>query len=280
MIGIIGGTGIYEMAEYGRLERRESLITPYGKTPEISVFKLHGRRVAFIPRHSPGHDKPPHMVNYRANIWALKELGVRQIIATNAVGSLKRSIGPGDFVVPHDFLDFTRSRPSTFYDEKTVHVDMTEPYCRNIRSALSGSSGVVDGGVYVCTEGPRFETPAEIRMFHTLGGTVVGMTGLPEAVLARELEMCYASICLVSNYAASISPSKLTIDEVFEIMDEKKNDLIDIIDAAIRDLKTEQSCPCQHALRGADVNNHEEELYEGFNDICKPEKEEQHHDGP
>jgi len=255
MIGIIGGTGVYEIVEHGRVERRKSLITPYGETPEISIFKLHRRMVAFIPRHSPGHDNPPHRVNYRANVWALKELGVRHIIATNAVGSLKRSIGPGDFVVPEDFLDFTRSRPSTFYDEKTVHVDMTEPYCRNLRSALTGSSSVVDGGVYVCTEGPRFETPAEIRMFRALGGTVVGMTGLPEAVLARELEMCYASLCLVSNYAASISPSKLTITEVLEIMDEKKHELIDIIDAAIRDLKMEQPCPCPDALRGADIND-------------------------
>ncbi|MBE2899842.1 S-methyl-5'-thioadenosine phosphorylase [Methanothermobacter thermautotrophicus] len=255
MIGIIGGTGVYEIVEHGRVERQESISTPYGETPEISIFKLHRQMVAFIPRHSPGHDNPPHRVNYRANVWALKELGVRHIIATNAVGSLKRSIGPGDFVVPEDFLDFTRSRPSTFYDEKTVHVDMTEPYCRNLRSALTGYPGVIDGGVYVCTEGPRFETPAEIRMFRALGGTVVGMTGLPEAVLARELEMCYASLCLVSNYAASISSSKLTITEVLEIMDEKKHELIDIIDAAIRDLKMEQPCPCPDALRGADIND-------------------------
>lgn len=259
MIGLIGGTGVYEIVEHGRIIGRESLETPYGRTPEISVFRLHDRDVAFMPRHSRGHESPPHMVNYRANIWGLKKLGVRQILATNAVGSLEESVGPGEFVVPDDFLDFTKNRPSTFYDERTVHVDMTEPYCRDLRSALVESSGAVDGGVYVCTEGPRFETAAEIRMFQSLGGTVVGMTGIPEAVLARELEMCYASICLVSNYAASISPSKLTITEVFEVMEERREDLIDTLEGAISRLPQNPACSCQSALSGADVNENMEE---------------------
>lgn len=254
MIGIIGGTGVYEIVHHGRIKSRKTIRTPYGESPEISLFRLHDREVAFIPRHSPGHDSPPHMVNYRANIWALKELGVRQIIATNAVGSLDRNIKPGDLVVPHDFIDFTYSRPSTFYDERTVHVDMTEPYCSDIRSALTASSAAIDGGVYVCTEGPRFETPAEIKMFQVLGGTLVGMTGIPEAVLARELEMCYASICLVSNYAASISPTRLTIKEVFEVMEKRKEDLVEVIEDAVKRLDHDPSCPCQNALEGADVD--------------------------
>lgn len=253
MLGIIGGTGVYDIVEHGRITKKRSIKTPYGDSPEISIFRLHHRDVAFIPRHAPGHANPPHMVNYRANIWALKEIGVKQIIATSAVGSLKKSIEPGNFVIPDDFIDFTKRRPVTFYDNRTVHVDVTEPYCSDIRSALTSSGDVVNGGVYVCTEGPRFETASEIRMFQILGGTVVGMTGIPEAVLARELEMCYATICIVSNYAASISPAKLTIDEVFQIMDKRKEDLIQVIDSAVENLDHNPECPCQQALKGADI---------------------------
>ena len=166
----------------------------------------------------------------------------------------KNQLDPGDFVIPHDFLDFTKLRPGTFYDHRTVHVDITNPYCDKIRKALISAGDVVDQGVYVCTEGPRFETAAEIKMFQILGGTLVGMTGIPEAVLARELEMCYASVCLVSNYAASISPDKLTIDEVFEIMEKRKHDLVALINHAIEFMPPEDDCPCQKALEGAEVD--------------------------
>jgi len=254
MIGIIGGTGVYEITEHGHDVEKKSMKTPFGSAPEISLFTLHDKEVAFIPRHAAGHDYPPHMINYRANIWALKKLGVKQILATNAVGSLQESVGPGDLVIPHDFLDFTKLRPGTFYDDRTVHIDITEPYCPLLRKNLISSGKVVDQGVYVCTEGPRFETAAEIKMFSILGGTLVGMTGIPEAILARELEMCYASICLVSNYAASISPNKLTLDEVFEIMDECKLELVDLMDSAIKNVPYDAECPCQHALDGAGVD--------------------------
>ena len=206
-----------------------------------------------MPRHAKGHTKPPHMVNYRANIYAMKQLGVDRIIATNAVGSLDESIKPGDFVIPHDFIDFTKLRNGTFYDDRTVHIDVTEPYCSELRKTYLFVWKVIDNGVYVCTEGPRFETPAEIQMFRMLGGTVVGMTGLPEAVLARELEMCYASISTVSNYAASISPSNLTIDEVFDIMDRKKHDLLTLMDTTISNMADERACHCIGALKGAEI---------------------------
>jgi len=183
----------------------------------------------------------------------MKKIGVDRIIATNAVGSLERSVKPGDFLIPHDFIDFTKLRNGTFYDERTVHVDVTEPYCNELRSVISSSGEVLEEGVYVCTEGPRFETPAEIQMFRMLGGTVVGMTGIPEAVLARELEMCYASICTVSNYAASISPTNLTIDEVFEIMDSKKHDLVKLMDTTISKMENKRSCHCKGALKGAEI---------------------------
>jgi len=253
MIGIIGGTGIYEIVSLGDEIDTKVIKTPYGKSPEVSIFKLHEKDVAFMPRHAKGHSNPPHMVNYRANIFAMKELGVERIIATNAVGSLEKSVKPGDFMVPHDFIDFTKLRPGTFYDSRTVHVDVTEPYCNYMRKIISSSGKVIENGVYVCTEGPRFETPAEIQMFKLMGGTVVGMTGIPEAVLARELEMCYASICTVSNYAASISPNNLTIDEVFEIMEKKKQDLVSLMDTTISNMGEERVCNCKDALQGAEI---------------------------
>ncbi len=253
MIGIIGGTGVYEIVTRGDEIDKKVLKTPYGNSPEVSLFKLHGKDVAFMPRHTKGHSKPPHMVNYRANVYAMKKLGVDRIIATNAVGSLEKSVKPGDFLIPHDFIDFTKLRNGTFYDDRTVHIDVTEPYCSNMRKIITSSGDVVEGGVYVCTEGPRFETPAEIQMFRMLGGTVVGMTGIPEVVLARELEMCYASICTVSNYATSISPTNLTIDEVFEIMDRKKDDLVVLMDTTISKMAEEMSCHCMGALKGAEI---------------------------
>lgn len=254
-IGIIGGTGIYEIVEQGRNVEEKMVETPYGKSPEMSMFKLHDKEVVFMSRHAKGHANPPHMVNYAANIWALKMLGVDRIIATNAVGSLDESIKPGDLVVPHDFLDFTRKRKNTFYDNRTVHIDVTEPYCPQLRDILKSSGQVVGEGVYVCTEGPRFETAAEVNMFRMLGGTIVGMTGLPEAVLARELEMCYASICTVSNFAASISPDKLTIDEVFEEVEKKREVLIELISNSILEIPADSKCHCQSALEGAEVNS-------------------------
>ncbi len=253
MIGVIGGTGVYEIVTMGDEIDKKVLKTPYGNSPEVSIFKLHEKEVAFMPRHTKGHSIPPHMVNYRANVYAMKKLGVSKIIATNAVGSLERTVKPGDFVIPHDFIDFTKLRNGTFYDDKTVHIDVTEPYCNELRKIINSSGRVVDGGVYVCTEGPRFETPAEIQMFRMLGGTIVGMTGIPEAVLARELEMCYASISTVSNYAASISPSNLTIDEVFDIMDRKKHDLLTLMDTAISNMAEERTCHCIGALKGAEI---------------------------
>ncbi len=252
LIGIIGGTGIYKTPPNVKVEKK-IIKTPYGDSPPISIFKLHGKKVAFIPRHAEGHHNPPHKINYRANIWALKRLGANKIIATNTAGSLHKSIKPGTIVTPEDFLDFTKTRIGTFYDDKTVHVDVTKPYCPKLRSTLISTGKVEDGGVYVCTEGPRFETAAEIRMFKILGGTVVGMTGLPEAVLARELEMCYASLCLVSNYAASISEDKLTIEEVFKVLEDKRPVIVEIINRSV-EMIDESPCKCHEALKGASVN--------------------------
>ncbi|MDD1774745.1 MAG: S-methyl-5'-thioadenosine phosphorylase [Methanobacterium sp.] len=242
----------------GSVLEKKVIQTPFGTSPEMIIFNLHGKEVVFMSRHAEGHAYPPHMVNYQANIWALKNMGVECIVATNAVGSMYQSIKPGDLVVPHDFLDFTRLRKNTFYDDRTVHVDVTEPYCPLLREVLNSSGKVVTEGVYVCTEGPRFETGAEVQMYRKLGGTVVGMTGLPEAVLARELEICYASICMVSNYAASISPAKLTIDEVFDEVEKKREVLIEIISNSIIKIPESFKCQCHCALDGAEVKSGQE----------------------
>jgi len=261
-VGIIGGTGIYEIVELGRDVEKKVLETPYGPSPELSLFKLHNKQVVFMSRHAVGHATPPHMINYRANIWALKNMGVERVLATNAVGSMYQSIKPGDLLVPNDFLDFTRLRKTTFYYDRVVHVDVTEPYCPQIRDILNSTGKVIGDGVYVCTEGPRFETAAEVQMYRKLGGTVVGMTGLPEAVLAREMEMCYTSICTVSNFAASISSDKLTIDEVFDEVQKKREVLIELISDTISKIPRHCNCNCRNALEGAEVKtlNQSEDL--------------------
>ena len=193
MIGIIGGSGVYEITEKADSCTEKVVETEYGSVT-VSILDICSKKVAFIPRHAAGHSIPPHKINYRANIDALKNVGVTQIIATNSVGSMNEEMGPGTFVIPDDFLDFSQNRAKTYYENKVVHVDMTEPYCPTLRDILDKSGDVILGGTYVCTEGPRFETPAEIKMFKMLGGDLVGMTGVPEVTLARERGICYNSI--------------------------------------------------------------------------------------
>ena len=251
MIGIIGGSGVYELTEIADSCEDVVVKTDYGDV-KLSVLDIEGKKVAFLPRHSSNHSIPPHKINFKANIMALKEVGVKQIIATSSVGSLSSELSPGAFLLPDSFLDFTVSRDKTFYDDEVVHLDFADPYCSRLRNIItsceSESDPIINGGTYVCTEGPRFETSAEIKMFQIVGGDVVGMTGLPEVVFAREKEMCYATICLISNYATSISKTKLTFDDVAEIMNEKKEVLLDIILNTIKLLDDDFDCECLHVL--------------------------------
>lgn len=246
-IGIIGGTGLYEMAANG--SRSEVVRTPYGEVP-VTLFAHAGREVAFIARHGQGHKIPPHRVNYRANIDALRRLECGRIIATNAVGSMRVHMRPGDLVLPNQFIDFTRSRPFTFYDggEAGVrHVDVSEPYCPNLRARFMdtfGENAAHLEATYVCTEGPRFETPAEIQMFERLGGDLVGMTGVPEVVLAREAGLCYLSICIVTNYAAGITGMPLTEGEVSALMEERLPGLREDILRLVAALDEPWHCTC------------------------------------
>lgn len=252
LIGIIGGSGVYEITHKADSCTEKIIRTDYGDV-EVSILEIFGKKVAFIPRHAAGHSIPPHKINFRANIDALKNVGVTKIIATNSVGSMNENMPPGSFVIPDDFLDFSQDRVKTFYEDKVVHIDVTEAYCPSLRDVLAESGDVILGGTYVCTEGPRFETPAEIKMFKMLGGDLVGMTGVPEVTLAREREICYNSICIVSNYASGISPDELTIDEVFEMVAKKEHELLELIYNFIKNVDDDTDCMCNHALDGAEV---------------------------
>ena len=252
LIGIIGGSGVYEITHKADSCTEKLIRTDYGDV-EVSILEIFGKKVAFIPRHAAGHSIPPHKINFRANIDALKNVGVTKIIATNSVGSMNEDMPPGSFVIPDDFLDFSQDRVKTFYEDKVVHIDVTEAYCPSLRDVRAQSGDVILGGTYVCTEGPRFETPAEIKMFKMLGGDLVGMTGVPEVTLAREREICYNSICIVSNYASGISPDELTIDEVFEMVAKKEHELLELIYNFIKNVDDDADCMCNHALDGAEV---------------------------
>ena len=204
MIGIFGGSGFYSF-----LEDAEEVVvdTPYGPpSAPVAVGEIEGAKVAFIPRHGKDHEFPPHRVPYRANVWAMKEVGVRRIVGPVACGSLKPEHSPGTFVVCDQFVDRTRDRDDTFYDgPRTTHVSAADPYCPGMRSTLVEAAReigipVVDGGTVVVIQGPRFSTRAESRWFSQAGFDVVNMTQYPEAWLARELELCYATVCLVTDY--------------------------------------------------------------------------------
>ncbi len=204
-IGIIGGTGVYDPKMF-ELKETVRPHTPYGPaSDEIQVGELKGVPVAFLPRHGRGHVIPPHMINYRANIYALKQLGVERIISPCAVGSLQEEFKPGEIVLVDQFIDFTKSRKYTFFDgPKTVHIGAADPFCPEVnmlfaKEAKKAKIPVHDGGTYVCIEGPRFSTRAESRMYRAFAD-VIGMTLAPECALAREMEMCYTSLAMITDY--------------------------------------------------------------------------------
>lgn len=257
-IAIIGGTGVYNPAML--TENREVKVeTPYGMiTPVVGVFA--GREVVFLPRHGADHSVPPHRINYLANIWGLRRLGVKRIMATTAVGSLNPQMAPGEVVVIDQFIDFTKTRPHTFFEGGeygVVHTDYTEPYCPELRKVLLTAAGALqikahEHGVYVCTEGPRFETPAEIRMFAQLGGDLVGMTNVPEVVLAREAGLCYATVSIVTNFAAGIATGLLTHAEVVAIMDNNSESLRKLLIRALEIMPKARGCSCLEAAPQVD----------------------------
>ncbi len=259
-IGVIGGSGLYEIKGL-TIKKRKKITTPFGKpSDEYRIGQIGDAEVIFLPRHSSHHNTPPHMINYRANIWGFKELGIERIISVSAVGGIKKNLKPGSIVILEQIIDMTKNRKSTFYDGKdgVIHIDFTEPYCHEMRKLLlkAGKLATVplkNGGTYVAVEGPRLETAAEIEVFGILGGDVVGMTGMPEAALARELELCYSGISVVANYAAGINKKKLTATEVIEAMKASTEKVKSVLKESFNLLPKQRNCPCREALTGAKI---------------------------
>lgn len=251
-LAFVGGTGLYRLPELGE-GRWEEVETPFGRV-EVLRGRWEGKEVLFLPRHGQEHGWPPHRIPYRAQMAALKRCEATGILAASACGTLVPHLPPGTLVLLTDFLDLT-NRPSTFFDgppSPVVHVDMSVPYCPRLRRlALEAAEAVgvplKEGAVYACTEGPRFESPAEIRALRNLGAEVVGMTNVPEVVLAREAEICYAAVGVVTNWAAGISRERLTHGEVEAMMAQRLSDLQRLFRECVRRY-TPQDCPCRHAL--------------------------------
>lgn len=221
-LAIIGGTGLTSLKDL-KITRREVMHTPYGEPSAPLVFgEMAGHEVMFLPRHGAGHTIPPHKVNYRANLWALKESGAEQVIAINAVGGIRADMTPGTLVLPNQIIDYTWSRINTYFEEglsHVTHIDFTEPYCEELRQTLLFCAGetkvaLIGDGTYAATQGPRLETAAEINKLEKDGCDLVGMTGMPEAALARELELCYACVAVVANMGAGRGDEAITMEMI------------------------------------------------------------------
>jgi 5'-methylthioadenosine phosphorylase len=242
MLGVIGGSGFYTFFES---ETRDiDMDTPYGRpSAPVTVGAVGEHEVAFLPRHGATHQFSPHTVPYRANMWALRKLGVRRVFGPCAVGSLNPDNGPGAVVVPDQLVDRTTGRADTYFDSGGVHVDFADPYCPTLRAAVAGLPGVVDGATMVVIQGPRFSTRAESRWFSSAGFSLVNMTGYPEAVLARELEMCYAAICLVTDLDAGAAVGEgVKAVEVFTQFENNVELFKKLVRAAIGRVDAERTC--------------------------------------
>jgi 5'-methylthioadenosine phosphorylase len=254
-LGVIGGSGFYEFLTDADEVKVD---TPYGEPSEaVLVGEVAGRRVAFLPRHGRDHRFPPHKIPYRANMWALRSLGVRRILAPSAVGSLTPSYGPGTLVVPDQLVDRTGGRMQTFYDEYAVHVPFADPYCptgraRSITAARQFGWVPAGSGTLVVIPGPRFSTRAESKWYAAQGWTLVGMTGQPEAVLARELAMCYTTLALVTDTDAGVEEGDgVTQEEVFEVFAANMSRLRELVATIIGSFPAEREDDiCAHALDG------------------------------
>jgi 5'-methylthioadenosine phosphorylase len=256
-IGIFGGTGIYDS---GILENAQeiSIDTPFGKPSDsITVGIFKGRKIAFLPRHGKKHMIPPHLINYKANIWAFKELGITRIIAPSAVGSLKEEIEPGHFALPTQFLDFTKSREGTFSENgRVIHISVADPFCPELQSSIlkvvkEQNFHIHKDCTYVCIEGPRFSTKAESKFYRTTGAGIIGMTLVPECQLAREAQMCYASISTVTDYDVW-AEKPVTAKEVLETLSKNVERTKKVLTDLISQIPKTRSCLCANALKEAE----------------------------
>ena len=256
-IGIFGGTGIYDS---GLLENPQEIDidTPYGKPSDtITVGMFNGRKIAFLPRHGKKHTIPPHMINFKANIWAFKELGITRIIAPSAVGSLKEEFEPGHFALPTQFLDFTKSRDGSFSEDgRVIHISVADPFCPELQSSILQVTENQDMKIhkectYVCIEGPRFSTKAESKFYRTTGAEIIGMTLVPECQLAREAQICYASISTVTDYDVW-AEKPVTAKEVMETLSKNVERTKKILTELIDKIPKTRSCSCEKALAEAE----------------------------
>ena len=256
-IGIFGGTGIYDS---GLLKdsKEISIDTPYGKTSDsITVGEFNGKKVAFMPRHGKKHTIPPHLINFRANIWAFKELGVKRIIAPSAVGSLKEEFEPGNLALPSQFIDFTKSRKGTFSEDgRVIHISVADPFCPELQKVILNVTKIQGIKIhqdctYVCIEGPRFSTKAESRFFRTTGADIIGMTLVPECQLAREAQICYVSLSTVTDYDVW-AEKPVTAKEVMETLAKNVEMTKKLLTFVIDQIPEVKSCSCEKALEEAE----------------------------
>jgi 5'-methylthioadenosine phosphorylase len=260
-IGVIGGSGLYEMQGISRV-KEVRVATPFGAPSDaIGIGDLDGVSVAFLARHGRGHRLSPSEINYRANIYALKKLGVERIVSVSAVGSMKETLHPGDVVVPYQFVDQTKRRASTFFEQGVVaHVALADPICRDtadkLAEAVRKCGGTVHtGGVYLCIEGPQFSTRAESLIYRQWGVDVIGMTNLPEAKLAREAELCYATMALVTDYDCwHADHDCVTVEGVIQTLQRNVALSREIIRSVVPWLTDERSCACANALQSAVIS--------------------------
>jgi 5'-methylthioadenosine phosphorylase len=257
LLGIIGGSGVYDVPGI-EITDSVKLSTPYGEPSDLyRIGKTAGIKIAFLPRHGSMHHIQPHKINYRANIWGFRELGIRRLLSIGASGGISPDMKPGGIAVPDQIIDMTSGRHSTFYDEdEVVHIDFTEPFCNDLRSHVLAAAGTADinaigRGTYICVNGPRLETAAEIRAFSVFSADLVGMTGMPEAVLAREVEMCFAAVSVITNSAAGLTGKKLTTNEVIETMKDSNLKLKALLSAFLSRDFSSSSCFCGEALKNA-----------------------------
>ncbi|HWR58261.1 MAG TPA: S-methyl-5'-thioadenosine phosphorylase [Thermodesulfovibrionales bacterium] len=255
--GIVAGSGFYDFGGVA-VTRVKKIETPYGApSDEYKVCESEGVSFVFLPRHGALHRIAPHMINYRANMWGFKEMGVERIISINAVGGISRGIKPGELVVPDQIIDKTHGRKATFYDrDEIIHIDFTMPYCGEMREAIlqageKTGTGLKATGTYICVNGPRLESKAEIDNFSAMGADIIGMTAMPEACLARELELCYAIIAVVTNYAAGISERRLTVTEVVDMMKVSEGQIRTLVMETLKIIPEKRACGCREALREA-----------------------------
>jgi len=253
---IIGGTGVYDPELFQQVTEQK-VFTPYGPpSPFLSIGEYQGKKIVFLPRHGRDHSIPPHKINYRANIFALKQFGVERIISISSVGSLQEGLRPGEFVFPDQFIDRTKNRPDTFFDGGiTIHISSSDPFCPELRQILVSSSkdmGVKahDRATYVCVEGPRFSTRSESKLFRQWDASVVGMTLYPECVLAREAQICYASLSMITDYDVW-ADKPVSAAEVASVMGRNVDNAKKLVSKAISSTPRKRGCMCGSALDGA-----------------------------